>query len=201
FEGRITGTLEIYKSKTIEHLLPPLVPITSGYGSILSNVGAKGNKGLEFSLSTLNIRPKTEGGFQWSTDLNLFTNQEEILELSLGKVDDVGNARFIGHPATVYYDYVKLGIWQLGEEDAARQFNSSVGGVKVQDTNGNGSIDPDDRQILGSDVPKLIGGMTHRFKYKGFDLSALTFARFGSMIVSPVYGGFRFLSGRVNQYN
>ena len=201
FNGRINGTLEIYKSKTTDLLLPQLLPITSGYGSILSNVGAKGNKGLEFSLSTLNIRPKTEGGFQWSTDLNLFTNQEEILELSLGKVDDVGNARFIGHPATVYYDYVKLGIWQLGEEDAARQFNSSVGGVKVQDTNGNGSIDPDDRQILGSDVPKLIGGMTHRFKYKGFDLSALTFARFGSMIVSPVYGGFRFLSGRVNQYN
>ena len=199
--GRINGTVEVYKSKTTDLLLPQLLPITSGYGSILSNVGSKGNKGLEFSLSTLNITPKAEGGFEWSTDLNLFTNKEEILELSLGKVDDVGNARFIGHPATVYYDYVKLGIWQLGEEDAARQFDSSVGGVKVKDTNGNGSIDPDDRQIIGSDVPKLIGGMTHRFKYKGFDLSVLTFARFGSTIVSPVYGGFRFLSGRVNQYN
>ncbi|MGV3559854.1 SusC/RagA family TonB-linked outer membrane protein [Larkinella arboricola] len=201
FNNRITGALEVYQSKTTDLLLPKLLPITSGFGSIISNVGSKRNQGIEFSVSTLNVTSKQPGGFEWSTDLNLFKNREEILELSQGKVDDIGNLRFIGQPALVYYDFVKTGIWQLGEESEAKQYGSAVGGIKVKDVNGNGVIDPADRQILGSDVPKLVGGMTHRFEYKGFDLSILTFARFGSMIQSPFHGSFRFLSGRVNQYN
>lgn len=201
FNGRISGALEVYQSTTTDLLLPRLLPISSGYNSIISNVGSKRNRGIEFSVSTRNVLPRSAGGFEWSMDLNLFANKEEILELSQGKVDDIGNARFIGHPAVVYYDYVKTGIWQLGQEEEAEQFSSTVGGIKVKDVNGNGVIDPEDRQILGSDVPDLVGGMTHRFRFKGFDLSILTFARLGSMIRSPVYGAFRFLSGRVNQYN
>ena len=201
WNNRITGSLEVYQSKTTDLLLPKLMPITSGFASIISNIGSKRNKGIEFSISTLNIAGKNTGDFEWSTDLNLFTNKEEIVELSQGKVDDIGNLRFIGQPALVYYDFVKEGIWQLGEESQAKQFGSIVGGIKVKDINRNGIIDPADRQILGSDVPKLIGGMTHRFEYKGFDLSVLTFSRFGSMIKSPFHGASRYLSGRVNQYN
>lgn len=198
--NRITGTLELYQSRTTDLLLPRLLPITSGFYSILSNVGIKRNRGIEFSVSTLNVTSNTQGGFEWSTDLNLYSNKEEIVELSQGKVDDIGNLRFIGHPAVVYYDYVKLGIWQLGEEDLAKQYGSIVGGIKVKDVNENGVIDPGDRQILGSDIPKISGGMTHRFNYKGFDLSVFVFARLGSMIKSPEFGNFRFNSGRVNQY-
>jgi len=201
WNNRITGAIEMYQSKTSDLLLPKLLPITSGFASIISNIGSKQNRGIEFSISTLNIAAKNAGDFEWSTDLNLFRNQEKILELSQGKVDDIGNLRFIGQPALVYYDFVKEGIWQLGEESKAKQFGSIVGGIKVKDVNGNGVIDPADRQILGSDVPKLVGGMTHRFEYKGFDLSILTFARFGSMIQSPFHGSFRYLSGRINQYN
>ncbi|MFN3379628.1 MAG: SusC/RagA family TonB-linked outer membrane protein, partial [Runella zeae] len=201
WNNRITGAIEVYQSKTTDLLLPKLLPITSGFASIISNVGSKRNRGVEFSISTLNIAAKNAGDLEWTTDLNLFTNKEEIVELSQGKVDDIGNLRFIGQPAVVYYDFVKEGIWQLGEESQAKQYGSIVGGIKVKDVNGNGVIDPADRQILGSDVPKLIGGMTHRFEYKGFDLSVLTFSRFGSMIKSPFHGASRYLSGRVNQYN
>ncbi|MET3114979.1 TonB-linked SusC/RagA family outer membrane protein [Pedobacter sp. CG_S7] len=200
--NRISGTLEVYQSKTTDLLLPRLLPITSGFASILSNVGSKRNRGIEFSLSTLNIVPKTPGGFEWSTDLNFFTNKEEILELSQGKVDDIGNARFIGQPALVYYDFVKTGIWQTGQEELAKQFGSRVGQIKVEDVNGNGVIDPGDRKILGSDVPKLVGGMTHRFGYKGFDLSILAFARWGSLLRSPVHqGSLTSLFGRYNSFN
>ena len=199
--NRISGTLEVYRSKTTDLLLPRLLPVTSGFASILSNVGSKQNTGVEFSLSTLNIEPKNPGGFEWSTDLNFFTNKEEILELSQGKVDDIGNARFIGEPAVVYYDFVKTGIWQTGEEAQAKQFGSRVGQIKVEDRNGNGIIDPADRKILGSDVPKLIGGMTQRFGYKGFDLSVLAFARWGSMLRSPVHRGeVGSLFGRYNSF-
>ncbi|MBC7891501.1 MAG: SusC/RagA family TonB-linked outer membrane protein, partial [Sphingobacteriaceae bacterium] len=104
--NRVSGAVEFYQSNTTDLLLPKLLPITTGFTSILSNVGSKRNRGLEFSVSTLNVVPQKAGGFEWSTDLNLFTNKEEITELSQGKVDDVGNLRFIGQPAVVYYDFV-----------------------------------------------------------------------------------------------
>jgi TonB-linked SusC/RagA family outer membrane protein len=199
--NRITGSFEVYQSKTTDLLLPKLLPISGGFASVLTNVGSKRNRGIEFSISTQNLVSASRDGFAWSTDLNLFTNKEEIIELSQGKVDDVGNLLFIGQPATVYYDFQKLGIWQLGEDAAAKQNGSAVGGIRVADLNKNGAIDPGDRTILGTDVPDLIGGMTNRFSYKGFDLSVVMFARLGNMIRSTYHGNFRFLSGRVNQYN
>ncbi len=200
WSNRITGALEVYQSRTTDLLLPKVLPITSGFNSILSNVGVKRNSGFEVSLSTMNVVSTGGDGFEWDTDLNLYSNREQIVELSQGKVDDIGNLRFIGHPAVVYFDFVKEGIWQLGQEEEARKYSSIVGGVRVKDVNGNGVIDPEDRQILGSDIPELSGGLTNRFRYKRFDLSIFLFARLGGMIQSPEYGAFRFLSGRVNQY-
>lgn len=199
--SRITGSIEVYQSNTTDLLLPRLLPNSSGFSSILTNVGATRNTGVEFSISTFNVTPSSSGGFSWNTDLNLFHNKEEIVELSQGKVDDVGNQRFIGHPINVFYDYEKIGIWQLGEEEQASQFNSAVGQIKVKDANGNGRIDPDDRQILGSDVPDISGGLTNRFGYKGFDLAIVTYFRLGHMVRHPSYGQHRWGSGRVNQLN
>ena len=52
-------------------------------------------------------------------------------------------------------------------------YQSAVGQIKVQDTNGDGKITADDRVFLGSDIPTWSGGITNRFSYKGFDLSSL----------------------------
>lgn len=201
FNERFTGSIEFYRSRTKDLLLPRVLPTTSGFTSILENVGATQNTGFEFTISTRNITSPNSNGFTWSTDFNFFTNKEKILELSQGKVDDVGNARFIGQPISVFYDYERTGIWQLGEEKQAAQFSSKVGQNKINDRNGNGVIDPDDRMILGTSVPKFTGGLTNRFSYKGFDLSIFLFARFGNMIQSGFHDGSIFaLAGRFNNF-
>jgi hypothetical protein len=61
---------------------------------------------------------------------------------------------------------------------------AGVGQIKVQDTNGDGVINANDRVLLGSDVPDFSAGLTNRFTYKNFDLSFFLFGRFGQMIVS-----------------
>jgi len=111
-------------------------------------------------------------------------NQEKILELSQGKVDDIGNTRFIGQPLNVYFDYQKLGIWQLGQEDEAKKYSSSVGQIRVADRNENGVIDPADRMILGRTMPNWTFGFNNRFTFKGFDLSIFAVARAGNMLAS-----------------
>lgn len=199
FDNRLSGTLEFYRSKTTDLLLPRVLPISGGFGEVLENVGATRNTGVEITLSSTNIRRENRGNFTWMTDFNIATNKEEILELSQGKVDDVGNLRFIGRPISVYYDYNKIGIWQLGEEEEAAKFNSSVGQVRVLDRNGNGAVDQDDRMYLGTSVPKWTGGMNNRFQYRGFELSIFVQGRWGNKFRSEPHQGNTFaLQGRYN---
>ncbi len=198
FHNRITGSAEWYQQNTHDLLLQRQLPITSGFASILENIGSTRNTGYELTLSTLNVSNRGSG-FTWSTDLNLAHNKEEIVELYGGKKNDVGNTWFIGQPIRVFYDYEKIGIWQLGDKDLAATYSQKPGQIRVKDQNNDGKINADDRVILGSDVPKLSGGLTNRFTYKGFDLAVFVFARFGSTINSGFHdGGWTALQGRYN---
>ena len=77
----------------------------------------------------------SKSNFNWSSDFSIYSNKTEIVELYQGKVDDVGNQWFIGHPINVYYDYEKIGIWQMGEEADAAMFGETVGQIHVKDQN------------------------------------------------------------------
>ncbi|MGI4875459.1 MAG: SusC/RagA family TonB-linked outer membrane protein [Janthinobacterium lividum] len=209
-QNRITGSIELYQQRTSDLLLPVALPAASGYTSFLQNLGQTQNRGLEISLTTVNIRPKNAGGFEWQTDYNFTINREQVVDLGLGtsadgnQTSDVGNQRFIGQPLYVIYDYKKVGIWQLGEEVAAAKAGSKVGQIKLDDPNGNGIVDTGDRQIIGSRQPKFEAGMTQRFRFKGFDLTAVGLTRVGATIVDPLLFGnsyFTTFEGRRNQIN
>lgn len=199
FQNRVAGSLELYQQNTSDLLMPRQLPFTSGFGNILENVGATRNTGLEFTLNTVNIASRRSNGFEWTTDINLAHNKEEIVELYGGKNNDVGNRWFIGYPIRVIYDYEKIGIWQTGDKDLATAYAQKPGQIRVKDQNNDGKINADDNVILGSDVPKLTGGMTNRFSYRGFDLSVFVFARLGSKITSGFHdNAWMQLQGRYN---
>ena len=197
WRGRVSGAVELYQTRTTELLLSDLLPTSVGFNSVTRNIGETQNKGIEASISTVNVN--TKGGFKWSTDLVFSKNSEAIISLFNGPIDDVGNKRFIGKPLTEFYDYKKAGIWQTNEADAAKSYQSSVGQIKVQDTNGDGKITADDRVFLGSDIPTWSGGITNRFNYKGFDLSFFIYARIGQTILSGFHRDNNQLAGRYEQ--
>ena len=172
--NRLSGTVDLYLQHTSDLLLERQIPVVSGFGSVLSNVGETKNKGIEISLSTLNVNTRA---FQWTTDVMFYANKESIESLYNGKVDDVGNKWFIGHPINVHYDYEKIGIWQNTSEDLAEmsEFNKNgasfkPGDIKIWD-NGDKKITEADRKILGSTSPKFIASMVNNITYKGFDFS------------------------------
>ncbi|MCW3463087.1 SusC/RagA family TonB-linked outer membrane protein [Chitinophaga nivalis] len=199
FNGRLTGSGDVYYQKTTDLLMPYLLPYSNGFNSVLRNVGATRNLGLEAGVSGIIVdNPK---GFTWSTDLNFFLNRSQILELMDNKQADVGNAWFVGQPTYVYYDYKKIGIWQMDEAKAAAGYKLKPGEIKLEDVNNDGKIDGSDRQILGSPQPSWSAGMTQRFSYKGFELSLVAFARIGGMIKSDFYQNYNSLSGRFNILN
>lgn len=194
FKDRIFGSLEYYVTNTSDLLAPQPLPNSTGFGGFLTNIGETQNRGIELSLSTLNIE---RGDFSWSTDLIFTRNREEIVSLP-GNRDDLAAGRFIGQPLTVFFDLKKIGIWQTEERDEAARFSDRPGEIKIQDTNNDGRINSLDRVILGSAVADFSLGMTNRFTYKGFDLSVFVFGRFGSMIRSAFHDNFNSLFGRYN---
>jgi TonB-linked SusC/RagA family outer membrane protein len=185
--NRIIGNIDYYHQHTNKILYNVGIPPTSGISSnsFFTNVGEMQNWGMEFAVSSINI--KTHSGFTWSTDLNLFFNRNKLLKLSNGVTQDIANQLFVGYSMTSIYDYKKLGIWQTSEAAQAAKYNSVPGQLKIQDYDNNGVIDANDRHIIGNGDAKLQGGMTNRFAYKGFDLSVVMYARFGGLLISQIH--------------
>ncbi|MEZ4852252.1 MAG: TonB-dependent receptor [Bacteroidia bacterium] len=77
--GRLNGTIDWYQSNTTDLLLERSLPRTSGYSSILFNVGETQNTGIEVSLSSVNFDSQEPGGFRWTTQVNWFKNVEKIV--------------------------------------------------------------------------------------------------------------------------
>jgi len=187
--NRVTGSIEVYQQKTSDILQNRTLPPTSGIpGGVLQNIGKTENKGLEITLSAAILDNQNRGGFNWNVDLNFYLNREKITSLASGVNQDITNGWYVGQPIDVIFDYKKTGIWQKGEEaQATAMGNFKPGDIKLWDRNGNGTIDADDRLVLGSLQADWQGGITNRFSYKGVDLSVVAFAHIGGMLVSTLY--------------
>jgi TonB-linked SusC/RagA family outer membrane protein len=168
-KNRISGNLDYYRSHSKDLLMTRNVPVMNGYTSIWYNIGKTENKGFEFNLNTKNIQGKK---FEWSTSLNFSLSRDKIVELRGDGKDDLANKWFIGKPLRVFYDYNMTGIWQTGENIAgSAQPSVKPGYPKLQDVKADGKIDANDRIILGSQLPKWVGGITNTFTYGAWSLS------------------------------
>ncbi len=187
-DSRLSGTIGVYQQNTVDLLMNRQLPITSGFISVLENVGSTKNTGFEFNISSVNIESKAPRGFEWTTDIVFHTNKNEIVELYGGTEDDPGNQWFIGHPIDVNYDLKFDGIWQSHEKDQANAYGLEPGDIKLADINNDGKINGDDRVILGSSVPAWTGSITNRFEFRNFDLSFLIYTTQGITIFSEAGG-------------
>ncbi|PBQ31333.1 SusC/RagA family protein [Sphingobacteriaceae bacterium] len=182
---RIQFTGDVYDTHTNNLLLNRVLPLSTGVSAVTENVGKTRNRGIELSLTSVNIQKKN---FQWSTTVTFMKNKEEVKELVGGvnilNIGTSSNPQYlvVGSPVNTFFDYQKVGIWQLGQEDEAAKFGQKPGDIHVKDVNGDGKINTDDRTVLGSQVPKWSGGFNSEFKYKGFDLSFYIYARVGQKV-------------------
>jgi len=209
FKNRLSGSIDIYKTKTENILVRKSLPTSNGADAIITNAASTSSKGMEIVLSGIPI--ETKSGFRWQIDANWSYNREEITALEEpGKTQDIGNGWFVGQPLTVIYDFKKIGIWQ--EKDAALIATygapQAIGRIRVEDRNNDNKIDANDMQVVGTFQPKWVAGLTNRFTYKSFDLSVVAFARWGATAVATYFqsnnggtGGYAFFGqARGNQW-
>lgn len=75
WENRISGSVDLYKSNTTDLLLPSLLPSSTGYSSIMQNVGKTENKGFEITMNTIWFQGEN---FSWNTDWTYSLNREKL---------------------------------------------------------------------------------------------------------------------------
>lgn len=201
-KNRIGMTLDYYYSSTTDILMQRTIPTTSGGQGTspfktYQNIAATRNQGVELAVNTVNVEA---AGFRWTSTITFSKNREEIVSLYDGLEQLVANNLFVGYPVKSFYDYTKLGIWQLSEAaEAAQYFQGNTttafkpGDIKLKnlkDTGENGAntITDEDKSVIGSAVPDWFAGFNNTFTCKGFDLSIYLFARWGQMINAEFLG-------------
>jgi TonB-linked SusC/RagA family outer membrane protein len=182
FEGRISGSVDLYTTGTKDLLMEESIPTVTGFGTTYANVGKTANKGFDISVNTVNVQTKN---FRWTTTLNASYHKDHIVALANGNQDDINNKWFIGKPIGVIYGYQAAGLWQASDSAQMGKFNASgssfqPGMVHPVDQNGDGKIDANhDRIVIGNTLPRWVVGTVNNFSFDNFEFSFFLYGRLG----------------------
>lgn len=165
FNSRLNFSMDAYYKKTTDLLLTLYVPASADLpGGITRNDGEMVNKGLEFLVSSKNLK----GEFSWDTDFNISFNKNKLTKMGMTPVyyyaeiyETKENAIILkeGYELGTFFGYISEGV------------DPETGNIRYKDLNKNGITDPGDRTTIGHAQPDFIYGMTNTFSYKGFSLS------------------------------
>ena len=204
FNNRLNIEVDYYTKTTNDLIASTIIPRFSGASSFLLNFGQMKNTGFEVLISSVNIRTDN---FSWTTNFNISTNKNEVVEIAGDQDFVLVNGAFagfggggntagiveVGRPLGLFYGYVQDGVWNTQEEiDAfpkASADGKRLGGTRWVDTNDDGVVDADDRTIIGDANPDFFGGLTNSFSYKRFELSAFLQFNVGNDVLNFVRRG------------
>jgi TonB-linked SusC/RagA family outer membrane protein len=185
-DNRIQFTADYYNKKTTDLLYNVLLPNTSGYTSLLQNIGAVRNQGVELAINTINIDKKA---IKWTTAFNISANRNKVLDLGPYKSQFTGNVSSnlfpggktssileVGKPIGEFYGYEFGGIWQSTDQIKKSGTKQKVvpGDPIYKDLNGDSALDAtNDRKIIGHALPKFTYGFTSNLTVGRFNLFVL----------------------------
>ncbi len=163
-DNRYRFTFDYYVKNTEDLLASVPLPPSVGFGSILRNIGAIKNSGIELSLDA----DVLVGAFQWNAYGQVSFNRNEVVSLAGG--DDVlGNG--LGQPFVAPLNIARegepFGMFFGLEEDGLDE----EGFIKYVDQNGDEVINTQDRVILGNPHPDFLFGFGSNFSFRNFDLN------------------------------
>ncbi len=183
FNGRLTGSFDIYHRKTDGALAPAPIALEFGIGTYYSNILDLTNNGFEFSIGGDVVRTED---FTYNTMFSISSNRNKITKLNGSTLDMMHQDLYMeGHAMGTVKGYKVAGIYQsqdqiskLNEQAMAKgygfyQNGAAVGDYMFADTNGDGYISEADRTAIANPEPKVFGGWSNTLSYKNFTLSML----------------------------
>jgi len=176
FNNRLNFDISYYHKYTSDLLLERPVPESTGYSSIMDNIGSVSNRGLDILVTA---HPIETHDFQWTSTLNLGFNKNRVEKLDEhASVDPITGKRqimtdgFVGYDMLIregeelstFYGYKRAGIYDgipSNWDPETMNIPSTIGEKVTYKT----------RQIIGHGLPHWMGSFINTFNYKGFDLT------------------------------
>ncbi len=165
-DQRVSLEMDYYYKLTSDLLLGRPVPHSTGFSSVTDNIGSVSNQGIDFLLTTQNIK---RNDFQWNSNLNLNYNKNRIEALGENDEDIFPGPWWVSGSQTIlrvgeslgsFWGYRRLGTWNTDEAEEAAAVGDVPGVAKRSE----------EREIIGKGLPDLTGSFINRFNYKNFDL-------------------------------
>lgn len=197
FQNKVNVIAEYYNRLTDDLLTNLELPQSTGFASILTNLGALRNEGFEVEVGAT---IKQTNNFSWNASVNGAYNINTIVRLpdNANENNRIGGV-FVFNPRTGRYEWMgglqeggrlgemfafqHLGVYATDEAAANGPLDLLVpgsnkskfgGDVIWADLDQNDTIDSRDRIRVGNMFPKWTGGFTNTFNYKRLTLTVRT---------------------------
>lgn len=189
----IGGSIDVYTATTKDLLVDRALPDIIGFNSVAANLGELENKGFEISLNSNLMRREN---FEWNAAFNFALNRRKIKKLygdmediidAQGNVigqrekDDIKNRWFIGQDPDRIWNYERIGVWQIGEEEEAEKYGMQPGDFKYKDQNNDGFLtEEDDKVFQHYTTPRFRWSLRNEFRFlKHFEFACLVYSNWG----------------------
>ena len=199
FKNRLTATLDLYYKKTSDLLLNVPTEGTTGFSSVLRNVGSVTNKGVEFELTAALVDNKN---WKWNVTANIAHNENEVTSLGnatqlIPDFSGIGTLQYlnplivrVGQPLGTFYGYKFKGIVQ-SSTDLSQLTPQTVSALEpgnpiYEDVNKDGVVNENDRTELGNAQPKFTYGFSSKLTYKNWDLFVNIAGSYGNKLFNAL---------------
>lgn len=163
-------SLDGFKDHTSDILMTPNVPDTYGMSAPTMNVGVVDNIGWEAIFS---YRDHINN-FRWGVTLHVSDSKNKVKKMIGSRVISGNYITEEGHEMNEWYGWKCEGIFSSEEEvenHAFQNLKTGIGDLMYQDTDGNKTVNANDRVRLGSSRPRFPFGINFDFGWKGIDLN------------------------------
>ena len=198
FNSRLAMEFDYYIRNTRDWLVTAPVLYSYGADPVSVNGGSVRNTGIEIALHWNDNIGKD---FQYGANLSLAHNKNKVTEIANadGIIHGPGSVLWegaeecyraeVGMPIGYFYGYKSNGIFQ-NQEQIDNYTGAKLNGDATQpgdmiweDVDHNGSIDANDRTMIGNPNPDVTMGLSLNASYKALDFSITTYGAFGQQIL------------------
>ena len=192
FRDRLTLGFDWYNKDTHDLLTSTSAPANTGATTVYVNAGQVNNHGIEIEMAWKD----NVGDFSYGISGNIATvNNKVVKGTSKDRVE--GTSRWSSLPLTYFEEGYPM--WYL-RTYILDHIDQQTGEALYKDLDGNGQINGDDREFVGSGIPDFTYGLTINLAWKGFDFTVYGAGSQGAELFYSVNRGDFFAQNTLKEF-